>query len=339
MHLRKSTPSSWVITMKLPRRNFLHLAAGTALLPAAPSIAQTQTYPTRPVRLIVGFAAGGGADIVARVIAQQLSAQLGQQFVVENRTGAASNIAAETVVNAPPDGYTLILAATANAINATLYDKLTFEFARDIVPVASCVRVPNVLDLNPSVPVRSVSEFIAYAKANPEKLSMGSGGTGTTPHMSGELFMMMTGVKLLHVPYRGEAMALADLLGDHVQLVFGTMPGSIELIRSGKLHGLAVTTRERSEVMPELPTIAEAVPGYESSTWFGIGAPRNTPAEIIDKLNKAVNAVLTQQNIRARLYELGGSINAGSSTDFGKLIADETKKWAKVIKFAGIKPD
>jgi tripartite-type tricarboxylate transporter receptor subunit TctC len=325
--------------MKPSRRRFLHLATGAAVLPAAPRIARAQIYPIRLVRLIVGFAAGGGSDIVARVIGQQLSARLGQQFVVENRTGAASNIAAETVVAAPPDGYTLLVATTGNAINATLYDKLNFDFMRDIVPVASCIRVPNVLDVHPAVPASTVPEFIAYAKANPEKLSMGSGGTGGPVHMTGELFMMMTGVKLLHVPYRGEAMALADLLGDHVQVVFGSMPASIEYIRASKMRGLAVTTAVRSEVMPELPTIAESVPGYESSTWYGIGVPKNTPVEIVDKLNSAINAALADPSVKAKFHELGGSVIAGSPAEFGKLIADETAKWAKVVKFSGAKPE
>jgi tripartite-type tricarboxylate transporter receptor subunit TctC len=324
--------------MKSSRRRFLHLATG-AVLAAAPQIARAQIYPTRPVRLIVGFAAGGGSDIVARVIGQQLSAQLGQQFVVENRTGAASNIAAEIVVTAPPDGYTLLVATTGNAINATLYDRLNFDFMRDIVPVASCIRVPNVLDVHPAVPASTVPEFIAYAKANPERLSMGSGGTGGPVHMTGELFMMMTGVKLLHVPYRGEAMALADLLGDHVQVVFGSMPASIEYIKAGKLHGLAVTTATRSEIMPEFPTVAESVPGYESSTWYGVGAPKNTPTEIVDKLNKAINVALADPSVKMRFHELGGSVIVGSPADFGKLIADETAKWAKVVKFSGAKPE
>jgi tripartite-type tricarboxylate transporter receptor subunit TctC len=325
--------------MKLQRRRFLHLAAGAAALPAVSRIARAQTYPTRPVRLIVGFAAGGGSDIVARLIAQQLAARLGQQFFVDNRTGAASNIAAEAVVNAPPDGYTLLLATTGNAVNATLYEKLNFDLMRDIVPVASCVRVPNILEVHTSVPAMTVSEFIAYAKANPEKLNMGSGGTGGPVHMTGELFMMMTGVKLVHVPYRGEALALADLLGNHVQVVFGSMPASIEYIRAGKLNALAVTTAVRSETMPELPTISDFVPGYESSTWYGIGAPKNTAAEIVDKLNNAINAALADPSVKAKFHELGGSVITGSSADFGKLIAGEIEKWAKVVKFSGAKPE
>jgi tripartite-type tricarboxylate transporter receptor subunit TctC len=296
------------------------------VLPGARRAAGAQRYPTRPVRLIVGFAAGGGSDIVARLIGQQLSARLGQQFLVENRTGAANNIAAETVVGAPPDGYTLLLATTANAINATLYDKLNFDFMRDIAPVASCIRVPNVLDVHPSVPATTVREFIAYAKANSEQLSMGSGGIGSPVHMTGELFMMMTGTKLLYVPYRGEAMALADLLGDHVQVVFGSMPASIEYLRTGKMRGLGVTTTARSEIMPNLPIIADVVPGYESSSWYGIGAPKNTPAEIVGRLNSAINASLADANVKDEFRELGGGVIAGSPSDFGKLIADDTEK-------------
>jgi tripartite-type tricarboxylate transporter receptor subunit TctC len=301
--------------------------------------AHAQTYPARPVRLVVGFAAGGGSDIVARLIGQQLSARLGQQFVVENRTGAAGNIAAEAVVNALPDGYTLLLATTGNAVNATLYDKLNFDFMHDIVPVASCVRVPNLLDVHPSVPAKTVAELIAFAKANPEKLNMGSGGMGGPVHMTGELFMMMTGVKFTHVPYRGEALALADLLGDHVQLVFGSMPASVEYIRAGKLRALAVTTAARSDTMLELPTIADVVPGYESSTWYGIGAPRNTPTELVNELNHAINAALSDPSVKAKFHEFGGSVITGSPGDFGKLIADETEKWAKVVKFSGAKPE
>ena len=323
----------------MKRRTFLHLAAGAATLPVLPRLARAQAYPTRPVRLIVGFAAGGGSDIVARLIGQQLAARLGQQFFVENRTGAASNIAAEAVINAAADGYTLLLATTGNAVNATLYDKLNFDFIRDIVPVALCVRVPNILEVHPSVPARTVPEFIAYAKANPERLNMGSGGTGGPVHMTGELFMMMTGVKLVHVPYRGEALALADLQGNHVQVVFGSMPASIGYIRAGKLNALAVTTAVRSETMPELPMIADFVPGYESSTWYGIGAPKNTPAEIVDKLNNAINAALAEPSVKAKLNELGGSVTTSSPTDFGKLIGGEIEKWAKVVKFSGAKPD
>lgn len=325
--------------MNPSRRRLLRLAATAAVLPAAPRRALAQSYPARPVRLIVGFSAGGGSDIVARVIGQQLSAQLGQSFIVENRTGAASNIATEAVVSAPPDGHTLLLATTANAVNATLYDRLSFDFARDIVPVSSCVRVPNLLDVHPSVPVSTVAEFIAYAKANPDKLNMGSGGTGGPVHMTGELFKMMTGVKLLHVPYRGEAMALADLLGNNVQVVFGSMPASLEYIRAGKFRGLAVTTAARSEVMPELPTIGEAVPGYESSTWYGIGAPKNTPPAIVDKLNSAINAALADPSVKARIRDLGFTKIGGSAAEFGQLVAEETVKWSRVVSFSGAKPE
>ena len=276
--------------MKLPRRQFLHLAAGAAALPAVSRIAWAQAYPTRPVRIIVGFAAGGAADIIARLIGQWLSERLGQPFVIENRPGAGSNIATEAVVRAPPDGYTLLLVGTANAINATLYDKLNFNFIRDIAPVAGIIRVPNVMVVNPSVPAKTVPEFIAYAKANPGKINMASGGIGTAAHVSGELFKMMAGVDMVHVPYRGAAPALTDLLGGQVQVMFASMPSSIEHIRAGKLRALAVTTATRSEALPDIPTVGEFVPGYEASAWYGVGAPKDTPAEIVDKLNKEINA-------------------------------------------------
>jgi tripartite-type tricarboxylate transporter receptor subunit TctC len=325
--------------MNLPRRRFLHLAAGAAALPAVSRMAWAQAYPTRPVRIIVGFAPGGTADIVARLIAQWLSERLGQPFVVENRTGAATNIATEAVVRAPADGYTLLFVTTSNAINATLYEKLNFNFMRDIAPVAGVTRVPNVFVVNPSVPATTVPEFIAYAKANAGKLSMASGGIGSTGHVSGELFKMMTGLNIEHVPYRGGAPALTDLLAGQVQVYFSPMPAAIEYIRAGKLRALAVTTAARSEALAEIPTLGEFVPGYEASAWEGIGAPKNTSAEIVEKLNKEVYAGLADPKLKARLADLGGTVLALSPADFGKLIADETDKWGSVIRAANIKAE
>jgi tripartite-type tricarboxylate transporter receptor subunit TctC len=324
--------------MKLPRRNFLHLAAGAAALPAVSRFAWAQAYPTRPVRIVVGFAPGGAFEIVARLIGQWLSERLGQPFVIENRPGGGSNIATEAVVRAPPDGYTLLMVSSANAINATLYDKLNFNFIRDIAPVAGVLRGPYVLVVNPSVPTKSVPEFIAYAKANPGKINMASSGNGTAPHLAGELFKMMTGVTLVHVPYRGAGPALADLVGGQVQVMFGSI-ASIEYVRTGKLRALAVTTATRSEALPDLPTVGEFVPGYEASGLYGVGAPRNTPVAVIDKLNKEINAGLADPKLKARLADLGGAVLALSPTDFEKLIADETEKWGKVVKFTGIKAD
>src|SRR5437870_4557453 len=325
--------------MKLPRRQFLHLAAGAAVLPALSRVATAQAYPSRPVRLIVGFPAGGPTDITARVMAQWLSERLGQQAVVANRAGAGSNIAAEGVVNAPPDGYTLLLVGATNAINATLYDKLNFNLIRDIAPVSGIIRVPLVMEVHPSVPVRSVPEFIAYAKANPGKINLGSGGNGTTTHVAGELLKLMAGIDMVHVPYRGGAPMLIDLLGGQVQVTFDPMPSAIEYVRSGKLRALAVTTATRSEALPDLPTVADVLPGYEASTWYGVGAPRNTPSEIIAKLNIEINAALADPKMKARLADLGGMVLAGSAADFGKLIAEETEKWGKVIRAAGIKAE
>jgi tripartite-type tricarboxylate transporter receptor subunit TctC len=325
--------------MKLPRRNFLHLAAGAAALPAVARLAWAQAYPTRPVRIVVGFAPAGASDIAARLMGQWLSERLGQQFIIENRTGAGGNIGTETVVRASADGYTLLLAGSNDAINATLYDKLSFNFIRDIAPVAGIVRVPNVMVLNLSVPANTVPEFIAYAKANPSKISMASAGTGTPNHMSGELFKMMSGVKMVHVPYRGGGPALTDLLGGQVQVTFSPMSTSIGYIRAGKLRALAVTTAMRSEVLPDVPTVAEFMPGYEASTWAGVGVPKDTPAEIVDKLNKEVNAALDDPKMKARLADLGGVALPGSPTEFEKLIADETEKWGKVIRAANIKPE
>jgi len=325
--------------MKLPRRKFLHLAAGTAALPAVSRIARAQAYPARPVRIIVGFAPAGGTDIMARLIAQWLSERLGQQFVIENRPGAGTNIGTEAAVRAPADGYTLLVATSVNAINATLYNKLNFNFIRDIAPVAGISRESHVMVVNPLVPTKTVPEFIAYAKANSGKISMASAGIGSGSHITGELFKMMTGVNLVHVPYRGLAPALSDLLGGQVQVTFASMPSSIEYIRAGKLRALAVTTATRSEVLPDVPTVGEFVPGYEASGWYGVGAPKGTPVEVIDKLNREINAALADPNMKARLADLGGTALAGSPADFGKLIADETEKWAKVIKSLGIKAE
>ena len=291
------------------------------------------------MRVIVGFAPGGGNDIAARLISHWLSLRLGQQFVVENRPGAGSNIATEAVVRAPPDGYTLLLVAVSNAANATLYDKLNFNFIRDIAPVAGVLRVPNLVEVHPSVPVQTLPEFIAYAKANPGKVNMGSGGSGGPVHMTGELFNMMAGLKMQHVPYRGEAPALNDLIGGQVQVVFGSVPASIEYVRAGMLRALAVTTSTRSELLPDVPTVGESVPGYESSTWYGIGAPKDTPAEIIDRLNVEINAALGDPTLKTRVADLGGTVIGGSPTDFSELIASDTEKWGKVVRFAGIKPE
>src|SRR5262245_2797974 len=323
--------------MKLPRRKFLHLAAGAAALPAVSRIARAQAYPSRPVRIIVPFAPGGGADITARLIGQWLSERLGQQFVIDNRPGAGGNIGTEAVVRAAPDGYTLLMVGGYNAINSTLYDKLSFNFIRDITAVAGIIRLPNVMVVHPSVPATTVPELIAYAKANPRKLNMASPGYGSSPHVSGELFKMMTGVDMLHVPYRSGA--LSDVLVGQVQVIFATAVVSIEYIKTGRLRALAVTTATRSDALPDIPTVGEFVPGYEASTWFGVGAPKATPAEIVDKLNKEVNAALDDPKMKARLADLGGTVLPGSPADFGKHIADETEKWAKVIKFAGIKSE
>jgi tripartite-type tricarboxylate transporter receptor subunit TctC len=300
---------------------------------------RAQAYPTRPVRLLAGFPPGGAVDIVARVMGQWLSEHLGQPFVIENRPGAGGNIATEAVVRASPDGYTLLMVSVANAINATLYDKLNFNFIRDIVPAASIMRAPGVMVVNPSVPANTVPEFIAYAKANPGKVNMASAGNGTTGHVFGELFKFMAGVNMVHVPYRGGAPAITDLLGGQVQVYFGPIPESIEHIRAGRLRPLAVTTAVRLEVLPDIPAVAEFVPGYEASGWHGVGAPTNTPREIVDKLSREISAALADPKLKARLADIGGTVLVGSTADFGKLIADETEKWAKVVKFAGLKPE
>ncbi len=325
--------------MEIPRRQFLQLVAGAAPLPELSRVARAQAYPTRPVRLIVGVAAGGSADIVARLMGQWLSERLGQPFVIENRPGAGANIATETVVRAAPDGYTLLLVGPANTINATLYDKLSFNFIRDIAPVASFMRSPNIMEVHPSVPAKTIPEFIAYANANPGKVNMASAGSGTTNHLFGELFKLMTGVSIVHVPYRGAGPALTDLLGGQVQVMFDVMPSSIEYIRAGTLRALAVTAATRSEALPDIPAVSEFVPGYEASTWFGLGAPKNTPTEIIDNLNREINAGLTDPKIKARLGDLGATVFPRSPAEFGNLIADETEKWGKVVRVANIKPE
>jgi tripartite-type tricarboxylate transporter receptor subunit TctC len=325
--------------MKLPRRQFLHLAAGAAALLVLSRIARAQAYPTRPVRIIVGQAAGSGSDTAARLLGQWLSERLGQPFVVENRPGAGGNIATEAVVNAPPDGYTLLLANLANAINATLYDKLSFVFLRDIAPVAGIFRVPLIMVVNPTVPAKTVPEFIAYAKANPGKISMASAGIGSVHHVAGELFKFMTGVEMVHVPYRGTTPALTDLLAGQAQVMFDVTPSSTPHIRAGKLRALAVTTVTRADVLPEIPIMGDFVPGYEASAWLGFGVPKDTPAAIISTLNREVNAGLADPKMRARLADLGGTPLPGSPAQFGKLIVDETEKWGKVIKSAGIKPE
>ena len=323
--------------MKLPRRRFLHLAAGAAALPAISRIAWAQAYPARPVRLIAPFPPGGVVDLYARLIGQWLSEHLGQPFVIENRAGAGGNVGTEVVVHAPPDGYTLLQLSSSNAWNATLYDNLKFDFIRDIAPVASIYLAPAVLVVHPSFPVKSVPELIAYAKANPGRINMASGGVGSAQHVYGELFKMMAGVDMLHVPYRGGGPALADLLAGQVPLMFDTLATSIEHIRAGKLRALAVTGAVRSQVLPDTPTVGDFVPGYEGIGWQGVGAPRNTPAEIIDKLNKEINAGLGDPRIKARVADLGGTVFISSPADFGAFIAAYTEKWAEVIKFAGAK--
>jgi tripartite-type tricarboxylate transporter receptor subunit TctC len=323
--------------MKLPRRNFLHLAAGVASLTAVSRIARAQAYPTRPVRLIEGFGAGGAADIVARLIGQPLSERLGQSFVIENRSGAASNIATEAVVRASPDGYTLLLISTANALNATMF-KLNFDFIHDIAPVASIVRVPYVMEVHPSVPAKTVAEFIAYAKANPGKINLASAGIGSGTHVAGEMFKMMAGLDLLHVPYRGAQVFPALLAGD-AQVYFGPLLSSIGYIKAGNLRPLAVTTTTRSQILPDVPVLSDTLPDYEASAWFGIGAPKSTPTYLIERLNTEVNISIADPKLKARFANLGGTVLGGSPADFGKLIADETKKWGEVIVAANIKAE
>jgi tripartite-type tricarboxylate transporter receptor subunit TctC len=324
--------------MKPTRRRFLHLAAGAGAVPAVSRIAWAQAYPARPVRIIVGYPSGGSNDLLARLMAQWLSERMGQQFVIENRPGAGSNIATEAVVRADPDGYTLLMVSAANMSNAALYDKLNYNFIRDIAPVAGVMRVPLVMEVNLSIPVTTVPEFIAYAKANPGRINFASGGIGTSIHLSGELFKMMTGIAMQHVPYRGNGPAITDLLGGQVQVMFDTMPAAIGYIRAGELRALAVTTAMRSEALPDIPTVGEYVPGYEASSLYGVAAPSHTPADIVDKLNREINAALADPAMKARLADLGGIVLAGSPADLGKLIAVETDKWAKVIRAGNIKP-
>ena len=323
--------------MTFPRRHFLRLAGAAVALPAVSRIARAQAYPSRQIRLIIGYPPGGSADITARLMAQWLTDRLGQSVIVESRPGGGTNIATDAVINAPPDGYTLLLVAPANAINATLYEKLNHVFLRDIVPIAGLIRFPNVVVVNPSVPVKSIPELIEYAKANPGKLNMASSGNGSTIHMSGELFKMMTGVSMVHVPYRGGALALTDMIGGQVQVMFDNIPTAMEFVRSGKLRGLAVTGAARSETLPDLPTVADFLPGYEATSWYGLGAPKGTPPEIINKLNREVNASLADPKAKSRFGELGATLIPGSPAEFGKLLAEETEKWGKVVKFSGAK--
>ena len=323
--------------MMSSRRRFLQLAAGAGALPAVSGSAWAQTYPSRPVRIIVGLAAGGATDIVARLMGQWLSDRLGQQVVVENRPGANGNIATEAVVHASPDGHTLLAVSPAAATNGALYDKLNFDFQRDIAPVAGILRVPNVMAVSLSLPVKTVPEFIAYAKANPNKINMASAGIGSSNHLSGELFKLMSGAPMLHVPYRGAAPALTDLIGGQVQVIFSAVPSTVEYIKAGKVRALAVTSTSRADALPDVPTVAEFVPGYEASNWWGIGAPKSTPAAVVDKLNREINSAFADPKMKARLLELGGAGLAGPPSDFEKLIADETEKWGKVIRTANIK--
>jgi tripartite-type tricarboxylate transporter receptor subunit TctC len=325
--------------MTLPRRRFLQLAAAATTVPTVARTARAQTYPARPVRIIIGYTPGGSADITARLLAQWLTERLGQSFVVESRPGGGTNIATEAAVRAPADGYTLLLVAPANAINATLYEKLNYDFLRDIAPVAGLIRFPNIMEVNPSVPVKTVPEFIAYAKANPGKINYASSGNGSTIHMSAELFKMMAGVDMVHVPYRGGAPALTDMLGGQVQVMFDNLPTSLEHVTSGRLRPLGITSATRAALLPDVPTVADAVPGYESSAWYGVGAPRSTPVEIIDRLNNEINAILAEPKVKTRVAEMGATEVAGSPADFGKLIAEETEKWGKVVKFSGAKSD
>jgi tripartite-type tricarboxylate transporter receptor subunit TctC len=326
--------------MKLPhRRHFLHLGAGAAALPAVSRIAWAQAYPSHPVHIIVSLAPGGGADIVARLIGQRLSERLGQPFIIENRTGGAGNIATEAVVRAPPDGYTLLFITPANVISTTLYDKLSFDFLHDILPVARISRDSLFMVVNPSFPAKTVPEFIAYAKANPGKINMASAGNGSPQHVAGELFKMMANVEMTHVPYRGQTPALTDLLAGQVQVMFAATPSVTEYIRTARLRALAVTTATRSEALPDVPTVGEFVPGYEASGFFGVGAPKDTPDQTVDKLNKEINAALADPTIKARLVDLGSTVVTGSPAEFGKFIAEDTEKWAKVIRAANIKPE
>lgn len=323
--------------MTIQRRRFLKFAGAAVAMPAVARLAHAQGWPNKQVHVIVGYTPGGSADITGRIMANWMQERLGQSFIVENRPGGGTNIATEAVVNAAPDGYTLLLVAPANAINATLYEKMNHVFLRDIVPIAGLIRFPNVVVVNPSLPINSIPELIAYAKANPDKLSMASSGNGSTIHMSGELFKMLTGVKMTHVPYRGSAPALTDMIAGQVQVMFDNIPTSMEFVKSGKLRGLAVTSAARSPVLPDLPIVADFLPGYEATSWYGLGAPKGTPAEIVDRLNKEVATMLADPKVRSRFLELGATPLSGAPSDFAKLLADETEKWGKVVKFAGAK--
>ena len=325
--------------MKFLRRQFLKFAAAAVAAPALPRLAAALDYPVRPTRIVAGFAAGGGVDITARLIGQWLADRLGQPFVVENRTGAGGNIGTETVVNAAPDGYTLLLATVPNAVNASLYEKLSFNFVRDITPVAGVIRVPMVVLVNPAVPAQNLPEFISYGKANPGKVNMASAGSGSAPHMAGELFKLMTGTDMVHDHYRGQGPAMTDLLSGQVQVLFAAAPGTADFIKTGKLRALAVTTAARMQEQPDIPAVGDFVPGYEASQWYGFAAPKNTPAEIVDKLNKEINAAIADPAMKARLAAIGGETMPGSPSDFGTLIAEETEKWGKVVRAGGIKPE
>jgi tripartite-type tricarboxylate transporter receptor subunit TctC len=325
--------------MLLSRRDVLHLAAGLGALPLLPRVARADTYPSRPVRIVAGFAAGGGVDITARLIGQWFSQRLGQPFVTENRPGAGGNIGTETVVNAAPDGHMLLLSTLPNAVNATLYENLNFNFMRDTVPVGGIIRVPMAILVHPSLPANSVAELIAYAKANPGKVNMASAGTGSAPHMAGELFKYMAGVNMVHVPYRGQGPALTDLLAGTVQLLFATTPGTADFIKTGKLRALGVTTASQAELFSTLPKVGDTVSGYEASQWYGLSAPKNTPGEIVGMLNGEINAALTDPAMKQKFADLGGEPLGGTPADYGALIADETQKWAKVVKFTGLKPE
>jgi len=325
--------------MKLPRRQFLHLAAGALALPAVSRIANAQSYPSRPVRVIVPFAAGGGTDITARVIAQWLSERLGQSFVVENRPGGGTNIGTEAAAKSPPDGYTLLMVGASNTVNPTLYDKLNFDLIRDFAPIAGVIRAPQIVVANPVLPLRTLPEFIAYAKSNPSKVNMASSGNGSAAHLAGELFKMLAGVNMQHVPYRGGGPALLDLIAGQVQVYFAGMPEAIEYVRADKVRALAVTTTSRAEALPEIPALAEFVPGFDSSIWFGLSAPRNTPISIVDLLNKEINAGLADPRIKARYAELGSTVFPTAPAEFAKFIADEVEKWGRVVKFSGAKPE
>jgi tripartite-type tricarboxylate transporter receptor subunit TctC len=325
--------------MTLPRRKFLHLAAAAAAVPALPYIARAETYPSRAIHLIIGYLPGGSADMTARLFGQWLSDRLGQQLVVESRAGASTNLATEAVIRAAPDGYTVFLASPANATNASLYDKLNFDFLRDVEPVAGLIRFADVVVVNPSLPVKTIPELIAYAKANPGALNFASSGVGSTLHVAGELFKMMTGVNIVHVPYRGGAPAMLDLIAGRAQIMFDNVPTSLPYIRDGKIRPLAVTSAARVDVLPDVPLVADYVPGYEASAWYGIVGPKGTPAEVVDKLNREINAILAEPDKKQRLADLGASLLPGSPADFGKLLADETEKWGRVIRFAGIKAE